>query len=71
MGRNSTASCMSGICAMKKMTSRGVARHAASLMACTMVRAWATTPVVELPLLFVKKLDAAGLEQLAQPLAAA
>lgn len=35
------------------------------------VRAWATTPVVELPLLFVKKLDAAGLEQLAQPLAAA
>ncbi len=35
------------------------------------LRSWATAPVVELPMLFVSKLDAAGLEQLAQPLAAA
>jgi anion-transporting ArsA/GET3 family ATPase len=35
------------------------------------LRSWATAPVVELPMLFVKKLDVTGLEQLAQPLAAA
>jgi anion-transporting ArsA/GET3 family ATPase len=34
------------------------------------LRRWALPPLVELPLLFVPKLDVAGLEQLAKPLAA-
>jgi anion-transporting ArsA/GET3 family ATPase len=33
------------------------------------LRSWATAPVVELPMLFVPKVNVAGLEQLAQPLA--
>lgn len=34
------------------------------------LRQWAKAPVAELPMLFVARLDAAGLEQLAKPLAA-
>lgn len=33
------------------------------------LRSWATAPVVELPMLYVPKVNVAGLEQLAQPLA--